>query len=327
MAGQRILVTGGAGYIGSHTARRLIAQNRDPGGITVLDNLERGHPEFVPRGVEFARGDLRDADFVRGLFKGAGFDAVIHFAAYSYVGESMRSPGMYFENNVCGGLNLLRAMADSGCRAMVFSSSCAVYGLPEATPIDEAAPLCPVSPYGETKRAFEAMLEWFDRVHGLRYLALRYFNAAGADFGIGERHEPETHLIPLAVQAALGRRPGIEIFGQDYRTPDGTCVRDYIHVTDLAEAHLLALEHLSRGGASEALNLGTGQGASVRQVIDLVREVSGRDFEVLDGPRRPGDPPVLVASGARARAVLGWRSRRDLREMVESAWRWHRAEA
>jgi len=316
-----ILVVGGAGYVGSHTAKGLLDGRYD---IVVFDNLSQGHRELV-LGDNFVEGDLLDADSLRRAFERYPIDAVMHFAALTAVGESVRDPQAYYRNNVTGTLNLLEAMREHNVRKLVFSSSAAVYGDPNQVPIPEGHPKLPVNPYGRTKWMMEQILNDCDRAYGLRSIALRYFNAAGSDpeGDIGEWHEPETHLIPIVLEAALGGRPHVEIFGTDYDTPDGTCIRDYIHVVDLAAAHLLALEHLTAGGGSGAFNLGTGEGHSVREVIDVCREVSGREIPVSEGARRPGDPPRLVADPSWARDGLRWEARHpQLSEIVETAWTW-----
>ena len=317
-----ILVTGGAGYIGSHTAKRLAQAGHAP---VVLDNLTHGH-EWAVKWGPFERGDLADRAAVETVLRRHRVAAVVHFAASTYVGESMGDPGKYFRNNVVNSLNLLEAMQAAGVAAIVFSSSCATYGVPRALPIDETHPQVPVSPYGESKLIVERMLHWFGEAHGLRHAALRYFNAAGADPDgeLGEVHDPETHLLPLVIEAALGRRPPVGVFGRDYPTPDGTAIRDYVHVTDLADAHLAAVEYLEGGGASTAVNLGTGRGHSVREVIETIERVSGRPVPSHDAPRRPGDPPSLVADPRRAAGVLRWTPRfPDLQTIAEDAWRWH----
>ena len=318
----RVLVTGGAGYVGSHTTKVLAHSGFQP---VVLDNLERGH-RWAVRWGPLVVGDLADTSLLQELLQEYRVEAVIHFAAYAYVGESVANPRKYFRNNFVNTLNLLEAMLDNGVRHIVFSSSCASYGLPESVPIGEDHPQRPVNPYGESKLFVERVLDWYGHADGLSWMSLRYFNAAAADpeGEIGEEHQPETHLIPLVIQAALGQRPSIEIYGTDYPTPDGTALRDYIHVTDLAEAHVLAIRHLANGGSSMALNLGTGKGHSVREVIQAVERVSGRRFPVQETGRRPGDPPALVADASRAAQVLGWRPRYpELDSIVEHAWRWH----
>jgi UDP-glucose 4-epimerase len=312
----RILVTGGAGYIGSHAARALARRGHE---VIIYDNLSTGH-RFLADGFPLVVGDTGDgAALAKAL---GGVDAVMHFAAFSLVGESVRDPRKYFENNVRSGLRLLNAVLDAGVRHFVFSSTAAVYGEPEEMPITEACSPRPSNPYGTSKLAFEHALEGYRMAYGLGYASLRYFNAAGADASgeIGELHQPETHLIPSALLVAAGIRPELEVFGDDYPTPDGTCIRDYIHVTDLAEAHVLALDHLQRTDESLVLNLGTGHGYSVKQVITAVEEVTGLELRKRVVARRAGDPPVLVADGSRARATLRWQPPRSLQEIVSSAW-------
>ena len=319
-----VLITGGAGYIGSHTAKFMSKAGHQP---VVLDNLSLGHKYAVKWGP-LERGDLADADFVSGVFTRHKIDAVVHFAANACVGESMTNPRKYFRNNSVNTLNLLDAMVYAGVKEIVFSSTCATYGDPLRVPIDEAHPQHPVNPYGESKFFVERVLHWYAGAYGIRYAALRYFNAAGTDPDgeIGEDHTPETHLIPLVIEAALGKRPHIGIFGTDYPTPDGTAIRDYIHVNDLADAHIRALAHLKKRGANLALNLGTGKGNSVREVIAAVEAVSGRIVPVEVGPRRPGDPAELVADPRKARAILDWEPRYpDIRTIAEHAWKWHSA--
>lgn len=320
----RILVTGGAGYVGSHAVLALAEAGHD---VTVLDDLSTGYREAV-HGALLVQGDITDRQGLERVLDAFGpFDAAMHFAARTQVGESMEDPGGYFRVNVAGTLTLLETLVRRGVRKLVFSSSAAVYGEPRQAPIPEDHPLAPQNPYGESKRMVEAMLAWFERAHGLRWVSLRYFNAAGADpLGrTGERHDPETHLIPSVLLAAAGRRDAVEIFGTDWPTPDGTCIRDFVHVSDLAEAHRLALEHLAAGGPSDVFNLGSGRGWSVREVVETCRRVTGRDFPVRIGPRRPGDPAMLVASNEKARRILGWKPRfLSLEEMVKTAWEWHR---
>jgi UDP-glucose-4-epimerase GalE len=320
----KVLVTGGAGYIGSHAAKALAQSGYEP---VVLDNLARGHREAVQWGP-FIEGDLADRALLRDSLRRFEIGAVMHFAAYAYVGESMTKPELYFSNNVVNSLNLLEVMRETGVHRIVFSSTCATYGVPETVPIREEMPQRPINPYGESKRMVERMLHWYGSAYGFGHMALRYFNAAGADVDgeIGEHHEPETHLIPLVLDAALSRRPHVEIFGTDYPTPDGTAIRDYIHVSDLATAHVLALKHLERRGASGALNLATGRGHSVREVIAAAEHVTKRAIARRESERRPGDPPALVADAGRARALLGWTPRfSDLETIVATAWRWHSA--
>jgi UDP-glucose-4-epimerase GalE len=322
----RVLVTGGAGYIGSHTVRHLLERGHD---VVAYDNLEMGHREFVPAG-RLVVGDLLEADRLDHALLAHRAEAVIHFAALAAVGESVRDPNRYWRINVTGSLNLVEACRRHGVRRLVFSSTCATYGIPEKPgPITEDTPQRPINPYGRTKLAVEQILADAAAAYGLGYAALRYFNAAGArpDATLGEEHDPETHLIPLAIFAALGRRPALQVFGDDYPTPDGTCIRDYVHVDDLADAHLRALERIEPGQGS-FFNLGTGRGHSVREVIAAVEAVSGRRVPHSVGPRRPGDPASLVASAARAREVLGWQPRyADLRETVSTAWKWHTRKA
>ena len=318
-----VLVAGGAGYIGSHTCKALAAAGYVP---VTLDNLVYGHRDAVRWGP-LIEADLGDRRTLERVLREHRISAVVHFAAYAYVGESMADPGRYFHNNVTCSLNLLDAMHAVGVRRMVFSSTCATYGIPDTVPITEDTPQRPVNPYGESKLMVERALHWHGQAHGLKSIALRYFNAAGADAAgeLGERHDPETHLIPLAIDAALGLAPPLKVMGTDYDTPDGTAVRDYIHVTDLADAHVRALAFLEHGGASAALNLGTGQGHSVRDVIAMVERVTGLKVPRTDAPRRAGDPPALVAAPGRAKALLGWQPTwSDLDTIVRTAVAWHR---
>jgi len=318
----RILVTGGAGYIGSHTAKLLAAAGHQP---VVFDDLSQGHEWAVKWGA-LERGNLGDRARLAEVFAAHRIDAVVHFAANALVGESMTNPTKYFRNNTFGTLNLLDAMHDAGVGTIVFSSTCATYGDPVRVPIDETHPQAPVNPYGESKLMVEKMLRWYGDIYGLKWIALRYFNAAGADPDgeIGEDHEPESHLIPLVIGAAQGIRPAVKIFGTDYPTPDGTAVRDYVHVMDLGDAHLRALDRLRAGAPSQAINLGTGHGHSVKEVVDTVARVSGRTVPFVEAPRRAGDPPELVAAPARARGVLGWTCQfPDLETIVRHAWTWH----
>jgi len=313
-----ILVVGGAGYIGSHAARAL---RRSGYEAIIYDNLSRGHAVLVD-GFELIAADIADGDKLAQVMKRV--DAVMHFAAHSQVGESVQNPRIYFYNNGELGLALLNCALDAGVRKFIFSSTCAVYGTPEKIPITEDTPRRPVNPYGTSKLFFENALEAYDRAYGLRYMSLRYFNAAGADESgeIGELHDPETHLIPNALKAVTGERGELELFGSDYPTPDGTCIRDYIHVNDLAEAHVLALKALEAGKSSAALNLGTGVGCSVNEVIGMVEEVTGSKVPRRVAPRRPGDPPALVADPVRAQAALQWKATRSLRDIVQTAWQW-----
>ncbi len=317
----RILVVGGAGYIGSHMVKLL---NQRGFEVTVLDNLSNGHRDAV-RGARFVLGDLYEREILDELFEETHFDGVMHFASYIQVGESVREPAKYYRNNVFKTQNLLDVMVAHRVRHCIFSSTAAIFGEPVHSPIDEDHPKQPINPYGRGKWMVEQMLEDYDAAYGLKSVCLRYFNAAGADPDgeLGERHDPETHLIPLALQAATGRRPQITVFGKDYETPDGTCIRDYVHVNDLGEAHLLGLQRLWDGGGSAAYNLGNGNGFSVQEVIDTARAVTGREIPVAYGERRPGDPARLVADSRRARAELGWQPRRaDLATIIADAWRW-----
>jgi UDP-glucose-4-epimerase GalE len=317
-----VLVTGGAGYIGSHACKALARAGHVP---VTYDNLVYGHREAVRWGP-FVEGDLADRAKIAETIRRHGISAVMHFAAFAYVGESMQKPQLYFHNNVGNTLALLDAMLDTGVKHIVFSSTCATYGTPDRVPMSEDTPQRPVNPYGETKLMMERALHWYGQAYGIGYVALRYFNAAGADPDgeTGEAHDPETHLIPLILDAAVGRRPQIDIYGTDYPTPDGTAIRDYIHVQDLADAHVRALDHLLRGGGSAALNLGTGEGHTVREVIDAAERVTGRKVPRREVGRRPGDPPSLVADPRRARELLGWRpAMSDLDSILRTAWIWH----
>jgi len=321
MKNMRILVTGGAGYIGSVVTEELIKSGH---AVTVFDNLVKGHRESVAPEAEFVEGDLDDLDLLKKVFRQNETEAVIHLAAYSLVGESVQNPAKYYENNVAAGLKLLDAMRDSEVKKIVFSSTAAVYGEPEKQPITETDKLQPTNPYGETKLAFENALRWYEKAYDLKYASLRYFNAAGASRRCGELHEPETHLIPLVLQAALGKIPHVEIFGENYDTRDGTCVRDYIHVVDLARAHILALNVLDEKSAIYNLGCG-GAGYTVREVIDTARDVTGLEIPVRIGERRAGDPAVLIASSDKIKGELGWQPEfQDLRVIIESAWAWLR---
>ena len=315
---RKILVTGGAGYIGSHTVQLLLDRGYD---IAVVDNLSKGYRHNVPADRLFQL-DLCETHALTELIRQTRTDAVIHFAAYIAVGESMREPARYFTNNVGGSLSLLTAMVETGVKHIVFSSTAAVYGNPHATPIQETFPIQPVNAYGETKVMVETMLRWFDQIHHLTSICLRYFNASGADpeGRLGEEHDPETHLIPLLLRAVVTGQP-VTIFGDDYPTPDGTCIRDYIHVNDLAQAHILAVEHLLAGGASDQFNVGTGAGHSVLEMMRAVEEVTGKKVPYVIGPRREGDPPALVAASDKLRTKLAWQPQfADLRTIVQHAW-------
>jgi UDP-glucose 4-epimerase len=316
-----VLVTGGAGYIGSVAVEQLCDAGYQ---VVVYDNLYKGHKGAVDPRAHFVEGDLVDLPLLEETLRSRKVDAVMHFAAHSLVGESMENPVKYFDNNVSASLNLVEAMEQVGVNILVFSSSAATYGMPKGNIISETDPQNPINPYGASKLMFEQMLQWFNSLKGLRYVSLRYFNAAGASDKYGEVHDPETHLIPIVLQVALGQRPFVQIFGDDYPTPDGTAVRDYIHVIDLANAHLLALNWLSEGGESGAFNLGNGEGFSVKQVIETAREVTGHSIPAQMGPRRAGDPPVLVASSEKIVAQLGWHPQYPhLKEIISTAWDWH----
>ena len=316
-----ILVTGGAGYVGSHAVRLLISRGHE---VWIYDNLSRGHRAAVPPG-KLITGDLADQAHLTRVLQSNRIDAVMHFAAFALVGESVADPALYYGNNLLGSFHLLEAMRAAGVQKLVFSSTTATYGTPEKMPIAETTPQLPINPYGFSKLAVERMLDDYAHAYGLSFAALRYFNAAGAaaDGSIGEDHTPESHLIPIVLQVALGQRPSIAIFGDDYPTPDGTCIRDYVHVEDLADAHLSALERLG-GGRRLKLNLGTGRGYSVREVIGACRKITGHPIPEVIGPRRPGDPPELVADSTLARETLGWSPKyMTIESIVETAWRWH----
>jgi UDP-glucose 4-epimerase len=316
-----ILVTGGAGYIGSHAVKELRKQGYK---VLAYDNLSTGHQWAVKKG-ELIKGDLADREYVQSVLEKEKPIAVMHFAASSLVGESIERPELYFRNNVINTFNLLEAMLTSEVKYFIFSSSAAVYGNPQQVPIPEDHPLEPVNPYGEGKVFVEKALRWYGEIHGLKYISLRYFNAAGADpeGELGEAHDPETHLIPRILEVALDKRPSIEIYGTDYDTPDGTCIRDYIHVSDLAQAHILALVALLNGAPSRVYNLGNQKGFSVKEVVEAARQVTGHPIPTKESPRRPGDPPVLIASSDRIKKELGWKPRYDdLKTIIETAWRW-----
>lgn len=315
----KVLVTGGAGYIGSITTELLLDSGHD---VTVFDNLERGHREAVDDRAGFIEGDLREVDSIKAAMAGVAPDAVMHFAAYALVPESMDRPEIYFRNNVVGGINLAEAMLECGVKRIIFSSTCATYGEPESVPITEEMQQRPANPYGDSKLAFEKVLGWYRELRGIKPVFLRYFNACGATAKFGEDHDPETHIIPIVLQVALGQREEVMIFGDDYDTPDGTCLRDYIHIVDLAQAHMLALT----SDACGAFNLGNGTGYSVKQVVETAREVTGHPLPARIVARRPGDPASLVAGAEKARKVLGWEPKfDDLRTIIESAWKWHQA--
>lgn len=319
-----ILVTGGAGYIGSHVVEELKKSGFTP---IVYDNLSTGHAAAVPEDVQLVEGDIHDVGFAKHIMEQFNIDAVIHFAANSLVGESMENPAKYYFNNVEGTLHLLEAMRGAGVDRIVFSSTAAVYGEPESVPICEDSRLAPTNVYGRTKLMIENMLADYDMAYEMRYVALRYFNAAGAaaDGHIGEDHSPETHLIPLVLKTAQGVRRHVAIFGNDYPTADGTCIRDYVHVCDLARAHVLALQHLLKGGPSRVYNLGSEKGFSVKEIIDSAKQVTGVDFTVIEEARRSGDPAVLIASSEKIRNELGWQAERsNVEEVIATAWQWHK---
>jgi UDP-glucose 4-epimerase len=313
----KIFVTGGAGYVGSVCVEELLDRGDE---VTVFDNLSEGHRFAIDPRATFIQGDLNDPKSISLAINTSKPDAVMHFAANALVAESMQNPYKYFYNNVCGGLNLLNAMVENSVRRFVFSSTCATFGTPDRVPIDEETPQNPINPYGESKLMFEKILRWFDQIHGLKFAALRYFNVAGASERYGEHHRTETHLIPRVLQVALGSLPNAEIYGTDFPTPDGTCIRDYIHVRDLASAHILALSVDNSG----FYNLGTGGGTSVREVINACRKITGHAIPAIEKPRRAGDPARLIASSEKARQSLGWKPRfENIEAIVESAWRWH----
>lgn len=315
----RVLVTGAAGYIGSVVTEQLTGQGHD---VLALDDLRHGHAAAVVSEARFVKGDLLDGEWLKGFLSANPVDAVVHLAAEALIDASLKDPGLFYRVNVTGGLNLLEAMATAGVARLVFSSTAAVYGEPEVIPIHEDAPHKPVNSYGESKLAFERMLPWYQRAYGLKHISLRYFNACGATTRCGEFHVPETHLIPIIFEVALGQREAIQLYGTDYDTPDGTCIRDYVHVADIAQAHLLALAHIDRVGA-RAYNMGNGAGFSNKEVIETVQRVTGREIAIVPTARRPGDPARLVASSARIRQELSWEPHYpDLRAMVQSAWDW-----
>lgn len=319
----KILVLGGAGYIGSHAVYQLIEQNHQ---VVVIDNLSTGHKDALHPDATFYLGDIRDLDFLRTVFKSEQIDAVIHFAANSLVGESMEKPLMYFDNNVYGTQVVLQAMIEFDVKSIVFSSTAATYGEPDIVPITEELPTRPTSTYGETKLTMEKMMHWCQEAHGIQYVSLRYFNVAGAreDAQIGEDHDPETHLIPIVLQVALGKREFITIFGDDYPTEDGTCIRDYIHVEDLIDAHIRAVQYLRDGGKSQIFNLGSSTGFSVKEIIDVARQVTGHPIPEKIGQRRAGDPSTLIASSEKAARILNWEPKRtEINRIITDAWRWH----
>jgi UDP-glucose 4-epimerase len=314
---KKILVTGGAGYIGSICVEELLNRGYE---VAVFDNLSEGHAKAIDPRADFYQGDLGDRSVLRHAFEQAKPEAVMHFAANALVGESMTNPSKYFRNNVASGINLLDMAVEAGVKKFVFSSTCATFGIPDRMPLDETLPQRPINPYGESKLMFETVLRWYEKIHGLSFVALRYFNAAGASEKFGEDHRIETHLIPNVLKVALGQKDHVEIYGTDYETPDGTCIRDYIHILDLAQAHILALA----SPKSDFYNLGTGGGTSVREVIETCKQVTGRDIKAIEKPRRAGDPPRLIAASEKIRTALGWQPQyQNIRAIVESAWAWH----
>jgi UDP-glucose 4-epimerase len=317
-----VLVTGGAGYIGSHVVRMLLKKNVK---VVVIDNLSRGHIESIPEEVIFEKADLLDREALNDAVSKYPIDSVIHFAAFAYVGESVENPGLYYQNNVAGSINLLNVLKENGIRKIVFSSTCSLYGNPEIVPISEKESVKPINPYAKTKFQIENVLDDFDKAYGMKYAALRYFNAAGADLNgeIGESHNPEPHVIPIVMQAALGIRDKVYIFGDDYLTKDGTCIRDYIHVNDLADAHIKALEYLDEKNKSLILNLGTGTGYSVKEIIENAKTITGKNIYTEIAPRREGDPAVLIADNKKAEEFLGWIPQYGLNDILQSAWKWH----
>lgn len=319
----RILVTGGAGYIGSHTVRRLLKIYKD---VTIIDNLSRGHIESVPEDVRYIKMDLLDYPAMESIFKRNSFDAIVHFAAFAYVGESVEKPNLYYQNNVVGSFNLISLAAKYNVKYFVFSSTCSVYGNPVNIPITEETPTAPINPYARTKLTIEGMLKDFELSSGMRYVSLRYFNAAGDDESgeIGESHNPEPHLIPLVMYAGLGRNDNLKVFGNDYETKDGTCIRDYIHVNDLADAHIRAIEYLAKSNPSEIVNLGTGVGYSVFEIIEKSKEIVQKDIKYKIVDRRPGDPAVLVADNNKAKKLFNWQPQYDLEMILRTAYNWHK---
>lgn len=318
----KVLVTGGAGYIGSHFVKQLLKSGFE---AVVLDNLSRGHKESVPENVVLEEVDLKDFNSTSGILRKYSFDAVVHFAAYAYVGESVENPELYYTNNVVGTMNLLKAVKETGIKKFVFSSTCSLYGNPLTVPISEEESVKPINPYAQTKNIIENVLKDYSNSYGINYVALRYFNAAGADpeGEIGESHDPEPHLIPITLEAAQGKREKVYVFGNDYETPDGTCLRDYIHINDLADAHVKALEYLNEGNESDIFNLGTGDGNSVLEIINTAVRVTGKKIEYEIAGRREGDPAVLVADNKKAKKILGWSPQYNLEDIISTAWNWH----
>ena len=319
----KVLVTGGAGYIGSHLVKLLLNKNYE---VVIIDNLSRGHKEAIPEKVKFEQVDILHYNNLLSAIRGHQVEAVIHFAAFAYVGESVENPGLYYLNNVTGSINLINALHKINVKKIVFSSTCSLYGNPASIPISEDESLKPINPYAKTKYMIENVLSDFDTSFGLKFASLRYFNAAGADFSgqIGESHDPEPHLIPIVLQTALGKRDKVVINGNDYATQDGTCIRDYIHVNDLADAHIKALEYLNNSESSVIVNLGTGNGYSVKEIIENAGEITGKKIKNVIGPRRQGDPAVLIADNKKAKEILGWFPKYGLKEIISSAWEWHK---
>ncbi|MCL6098682.1 MAG: UDP-glucose 4-epimerase GalE [Bacteroidetes bacterium] len=318
----RILVTGGAGYIGSHFVRMALKGNDE---VIVADNLSRGHQESIPDGVQFEKVDIRDAEKISEVIRKHSPEAVVHFAAFAYVGESVEHPEIYYQNNVIGSYNLIRAAVESKVKYFVFSSTCSVYGSPGKVPISEEAQTNPINPYANTKLMIEMMLKDFQSAYGMKYVSLRYFNAAGADDSgeIGESHNPEPHLIPIVLEVANGKREKVSVFGNDYNTPDGTCIRDYIHVNDLSDAHIRALEFLAKGNESTIINLGTGAGNSVMEIIKTAESITGKKIEFKIAERRKGDPAILVADNTKALKILNWKPKYTIDNIIRTAWCWH----
>ncbi|MCL4551161.1 MAG: UDP-glucose 4-epimerase GalE [Bacteroidetes bacterium] len=318
----RILVTGGAGYIGSHFVRMASKSNDE---VIVADNLSRGHQESIPDGVQFKNVDIRDAEKISEVIRKHSPEAVVHFAAFAYVGESVEHPELYYQNNVVGSYNLIRAASENKVKYFVFSSTCSVYGNPGKVPISEEAQTNPINPYANTKLMIEMMLKDFQSAYGMKYVSLRYFNAAGADDSgeIGESHNPEPHLIPIVLEAACGKREKVSVFGNDYNTPDGTCIRDYIHVNDLSDAHIKALEYLANGNESTIINLGTGAGNSVMEIIKTAESITGKKIEFKISERRKGDPAILVADNTKALKILNWKPKYTIDDIIRTAWNWH----
>lgn len=317
----KILVIGGAGYIGSHTVKELVKEHN----VIVYDNLETGHEELVDKKAIFVKGDLADKDKLNSVFKDNKIDVVMHFANHALVAESVENPSKYFENNVFNGINLLDVMVKSNVNKIIFSSSCAVYGIPKEIPIIEGHTLNPINPYGESKMMFERILRYYDVAHGIKSISLRYFNVAGAslDCTIGEKHDIETHLIPIILDAALGKKEYMEILGDNYGTYDGTCIRDFVHVVDVANAHLAALGYLVKNMQTKSYNIGTGQGYSVKEIIELCKQITGREIKTLIKEKRKGDPPVLVANSDRFNEEIGWNAKFSITDMIQHAWNWH----